>query len=430
MRATATKAGRLALQNYEFEALTKKGFKRENYGDLAIFTMTDDCSTWLKIFRGTAAKEVIYKRYRTEAQAVEAITNAKASHDRNKAYKAELKANPKKSSHANCAKAIREELKKAFPDFNFSVRSESFAGGDAVRVSWENGPTTDQVEEITKKYAYGRFDSMQDLSYSVHNDNLPQAKYVTTYREFSEDIKEAVTNEVKRIHPNIEEHVYNGLHDKIYRILKENAIPLNCAFIGLIECEWEESREYLKMSFEASEPAQNEPKETPNFEEIEVKAGEVQIIDYSEKAIAVIGDTKPIKDQLKELGGKFNFRLSCGAGWIFQKSKLEEVQKLLSGEDSTEEKVKKVYDGSRNENGSFNIEGHLTVYDSSGRDITNTLKEEPTTLHEEVEETINFLADLDVKNYGEVSESVKECARVQNVEIQAISNNTQFALFL
>lgn len=58
--------------------------------------------------------------------------------------------------------------------------------------------------------------------------------------------------------------------------------------------------------------------------------GEIQIIDYSEKAIAVIGDTKPIKDKLKELGGKFNFRLSCGAGWIFPKTKLTEVQALFN----------------------------------------------------------------------------------------------------
>lgn len=54
-----------------------------------------------------------------------------------------------------------------------------------------------------------------------------------------------------------------------------------------------------------------------------------QIINYSEKAIAVIGDTKKIKNELKQLGGRFNFRLSCGAGWIFPKSKLSDIQKLI-----------------------------------------------------------------------------------------------------
>lgn len=54
-----------------------------------------------------------------------------------------------------------------------------------------------------------------------------------------------------------------------------------------------------------------------------------QIIDYSEKAFAVVGETKTIKDYLKRLGGRFNPKLSCGAGWIFSKTKLDEVQKFL-----------------------------------------------------------------------------------------------------
>lgn len=61
-----------------------------------------------------------------------------------------------------------------------------------------------------------------------------------------------------------------------------------------------------------------------------IKANGIEIVDYSEKSFAVIGDTKAIKDTLKELGGKFNFRLSCGAGWIFSKTKLEDVKKVLA----------------------------------------------------------------------------------------------------
>ena len=80
-----------------------------------------------------------------------------------------------------------------------------------------------------------------------------------------------------------------------------------------------------------------------------------QIINYSDKAIAVIGDTKAIKDSLKELGGRFNFRLSCGAGWVFPKTKLDAVQKLLDCgivEPSTIAKVvdtSKVYKDALNE---------------------------------------------------------------------------------
>lgn len=68
----------------------------------------------------------------------------------------------------------------------------------------------------------------------------------------------------------------------------------------------------------------------PNIEKVDVPEGEIQIIQYSEKAIAVIGNTKPIKDTLKGLGGRFNFRLSCGAGWIFPKTKMDELVQALS----------------------------------------------------------------------------------------------------
>jgi hypothetical protein len=57
-------------------------------------------------------------------------------------------------------------------------------------------------------------------------------------------------------------------------------------------------------------------------------------VDYSEKAIAVFGDTRPIKDELKALGGRFNPKLTHDdekkAGWIFSKSKESELKNLLT----------------------------------------------------------------------------------------------------
>jgi len=60
----------------------------------------------------------------------------------------------------------------------------------------------------------------------------------------------------------------------------------------------------------------------------------VKIVDYSEKAIAVFGDTKPMKDKLKALGGCFNPFLNNNgekmAGWIFSKTKSTELYQLLN----------------------------------------------------------------------------------------------------
>ena len=48
------------------------------------------------------------------------------------------------------------------------------------------------------------------------------------------------------------------------------------------------------------------------------------MVEYSAKAVAVFGDTKSIKDELKAMGGRFNSRLTFNgkklAGWIFPKS--------------------------------------------------------------------------------------------------------------
>lgn len=90
----------------------------------------------------------------------------------------------KLSPHAACAKAIRTELKQHFPSVKFSVTSDSFSMGNSVDISWTDGPTSEQVNAITKKYQYGSFDGMTDSYNNTNNrDDIPQAKYVHTSRQ-------------------------------------------------------------------------------------------------------------------------------------------------------------------------------------------------------------------------------------------------------
>lgn len=60
----------------------------------------------------------------------------------------------------------------------------------------------------------------------------------------------------------------------------------------------------------------------------------ISIVNYSEKAIAVFGNTKDIKDHLLALGGKFNPSLKQNdervPGWVFPNSKKEEVRKIIT----------------------------------------------------------------------------------------------------
>ncbi len=59
-----------------------------------------------------------------------------------------------------------------------------------------------------------------------------------------------------------------------------------------------------------------------------------EIVDYSEKAIALFGDTREIKELLKAMGGKFNPRLTYNggkkAGWIFGLSKRGELNTIIN----------------------------------------------------------------------------------------------------
>ena len=55
----------------------------------------------------------------------------------------------------------------------------------------------------------------------------------------------------------------------------------------------------------------------------------LQLINYSDKAVALVGDTREIKDELKRIGGRFNAKLSCGVGWIFSNAKRAELEALV-----------------------------------------------------------------------------------------------------
>jgi hypothetical protein len=57
----------------------------------------------------------------------------------------------------------------------------------------------------------------------------------------------------------------------------------------------------------------------------------VSIKDYSTYSFVVFGDTKIHKDKLKELGGKYNGKLSVGPGWIFSLDKKDKIQEWYDG---------------------------------------------------------------------------------------------------
>ena len=327
MRNLGTKENRLHDLKCQFEYLTKGGYTQEAYKDLNIFTLNKDGMLILKVFRGTSTNPVHYIRYRTPESLEKVVGQYKASADRREKEKEDNKGKRTLTGAALCALAIREELKKEFPAVKFSVKSSNFAGGDSVHISWNEGPTSREVDVFTNKYQYGSFDGMTDMyNYSNTREDLPQSKYVSTRREISEEVNNVVFESLKLLSP--EDRQDYEIKQDCYRIISKTPFKPGATVTGVTTTGQNGSIEdFYTLTFLL--PETPEAKETPNFEAVEVPEGQIQIIDYSEKAIAVIGNTKPIKELLKSLGGSFNPRLSCGCGWIFSKKKLEEVQTAL-----------------------------------------------------------------------------------------------------
>lgn len=95
---------------------------------------------------------------------------------------------------------------------------------------------------------------------------------------------------------------------------------------------WQEEQHTGKKQETKRESTKEQPEQECNKE---AEIGSFKIVDYSEKAFAVVGDTREIKDTLKQHGGRFNPSLTVGgskcAGWIFSKKNLDAVRLALIG---------------------------------------------------------------------------------------------------
>ncbi|WP_407522726.1 hypothetical protein PDL71_15595 [Lacibacter sp. MH-610] len=333
-----TKSDREQGRQIQFDSLIKQGYQKTEYKNLIVFSHPADLL--LKTFWGTAANHTDFFRYKTPEQLAAKIEALKETADRRETRKAEQKEKNKgyKSSHAAASAAIKQELKKYFPCIKFSVTSDSFAGGNSVDISWTDGPTTKQVEAITSKYQYGHFDGMNDIyENSNHRDDIPQAKYVQEHRRISDELE----NEVKAQLIHLKKYKDDELNDyrrspeaEARQLLYNTNVPHNYTGLTVAINDDNNSRDFFKITFETpqeEQPTTEQPTAAP--------AGKIQIVDYSEKSFAVIGEFSAHYDNLIELGGSYNKFLKCGRGIIFSKKRLEAVKSYFIANKQTEEQA-------------------------------------------------------------------------------------------
>jgi len=330
------KSDRLEAQAGQIKYLTDKGYQLEEYKSLKILTATVDARQGiafsLKIYTGTAANESLFKYYRTDEQRAEVIKNIKANTDRRETYKAEQKAKGKQlTGAAQAAAAIREELKTKFKGVKFSVTSDNFSMGNSVHISWTDGPTEDEVSAITSKYQYGHFNGMEDIyEYSNSREDIPQAKYVSEHRKQSEETRAAIDAAALEIWPGEDWEQKRYREQESRAIFNRTSLPIGAKVTGIDRGDeanrWEERLIYTAPETQATT--------APVYEPQEVKAGEIQIIQHPTRAhkILIIGDTKPIKEKIKGLGGWWD---RINIGWEFKAAELERISKALTPDPET-----------------------------------------------------------------------------------------------
>lgn len=64
-------------------------------------------------------------------------------------------------------KAIRRALRDAFPGVKFSLRGSRGTGYGWFSLSWTDGPTTTQVDQVTHSFRSSYFDGMDDSTHQI-----------------------------------------------------------------------------------------------------------------------------------------------------------------------------------------------------------------------------------------------------------------------
>ena len=201
------------------------------------------------------------------------------------------------------AAKVRAYAKKKFPAFKFSITSRWSMYTDSLYIVLKSGPCVPFVEG-SKLANRGHFETMSSVK-SWEKDGLTPEVF-------------AALDGVTSYASSFRYDDSDGMQDYF-----------DTNFFLKIEID-----DDYKLLEPKTKKQTTKKTEEPEKVETSTSVEGLEIVDYSEKAIAVFGETKEIKEQLKELGGKFNPALKYNdekrAGWIFSKKQAKKVRALLA----------------------------------------------------------------------------------------------------
>ncbi len=204
------------------------------------------------------------------------------------------------------AKKVREYTKKNFPGFKFSVRTEWSMYTDSMYIELKEGTCIPFVDG-SRSAERGYMSTMNTVK-GWENELTPEMFKVL----------DAVTTYASSFRYDDSDGMQDYYDTNFYLSIKVS-----------------DEYKVIEPKAKKSQAKENHKEETTNILATATVEG-LEIVDYSEKAVAVFGDTKAIKEQLKELGGRFNPSLKYNgekrAGWIFSKKQADKVHNLIAPE--------------------------------------------------------------------------------------------------
>ena len=263
-------------------------------------------------------------------------------------------------------------LKKYFRTkygIDVKIKTEKYSGGSSINIDYVLGPDAKEIEKDVANASYGSFNSMEDIyefdrkEFVIDGKSLEQFKYTFVNQKISDElwfqIAKKYTERVTyaNLAPVVSIEQMNERFDELQNgvwtwkqlikqlVKRRNFVTQDETKIEIVDVRFIDSiqgheviynfegKEYSTREYKKVETAKSAPEKKETPEQTTTAANGVDVVDYSERAIAVTGNTYEIKETLKQLGGKFNkfLKINGGnvAGWIFPKTKKSEVLNVL-----------------------------------------------------------------------------------------------------
>ena len=253
---------------------------------------------------------------------------------------------------------------------SFKVKTDKYSMGSSLNIDWTCGPDSKVIDAEISRLQAGTFNGMEDLyeykntaergmildgfqietqKYVFSNQNIPFDIFFQIAKIMSTKWKWGQRNggnlpivaEPEDMTKSFDERYGSAWNwrDMVYQnwqtrnfvtdvvesiIIKDVVMDENSNGRIIIIYEFN-GVEYTTKDLKVSEPEVKKEKV--------INVNNIRLVEYSDLAIAVIGNTYEIKDELKAIGGKFNKFLTIDgnkqAGWIFSKAKWADVSDCL-----------------------------------------------------------------------------------------------------